>query len=302
MSLNYVKISGVAFLLSAVMLLSVGCGDNHPKSDDTTDSTAIEVDSNKSNLVKVNGQLFSVPSPLQTAMLIKQLGSAYNKEMLNPFSKSTAYSTTFTKALNLGVYGADLGYVTIYNQTQDAVSYLNSVKKLADDLGITGAFDKSTIDKFQTNLGNKDSLLGLVSVAYRASDAYLKNNERNNISALVLAGGWIEGLHLAGKALKAKNNAELGRRIGEQKSSLASLIKILSNYSDQPEYADLTTKLNELSTLFESVEVKYTFEKPSVDVNNKITTINSKTDISIKPEQIDGIIQKIEAIRNSIIG
>ena len=122
--------------------------------------------------------------------------------------------------MNLGIYGADLGYVTIYDQTQDALGYLNAAKKLADELGVAGAFDAQTIGRFQKNLGNQDSMLVLVGVAYRSSDTYLKNNDRSDVSGLVLAGGWIESLYFATNTYKIKPNEDVKRRIAEQKSSL----------------------------------------------------------------------------------
>jgi hypothetical protein len=36
------------------------------------------------NLLKINGKVFSVPSPIQTAFLLKHSGAAYSSEMLSP--------------------------------------------------------------------------------------------------------------------------------------------------------------------------------------------------------------------------
>ena len=296
------KILRLRSVFLGVVVLSVfsfGCGSPEGSGDD---DIAEQIDSTKGNLLTVNGEIFSIPSPIQTAMLIKKSGANYNKEMLNTSSKSSSYSTSFKKALNLGVYGADLGYVTIYEQTQDALSYMGTAKKIADDLGVSGAFDGQTIDRFQKNLGSKDSLLSLVSVAYRASDAYLKNNDRNEISGLILTGGWIESLNFATNVFKMKGDAEVKRRIAEQKLSLNSLIKLLTPYYSQPEYAELIDALKEVSAVFDAVEFKYVYEKPTVDVEKKTTTVNSKTEAVITDEQVKNISEKIQSIRNQIVG
>lgn len=302
MRLRYpVLFKSLAFAsIFSVFLTSCGNGDS--ENTDAVDSTMVKPENDKVGPLVVNGEIFSIPSPIQTSMLIKQVGTNYSKDILNPTANTPNYTTTFKKALNLGVFGADLGYVTIYEQTQDAIGYLNSVKKLADELGVSGAFDVQTIERFQKNLGNKDSLLVLVSVAYRASDAYLKNNERNDISGLVLAGGWIESLYFAVNTAKTSKSDELVRRIGEQKSSLNSVIKLLTPYYSQPEYAELVDELMALSTIFENVAFAYTYEKPVTDVKNKITTINSKTQVTVSPEQLESISQKIQSIRNLIVG
>src|SRR3954471_2360887 len=214
MRLNFTTFRKSLFMLSAVAVLTSGCGNDAAKDGDELP----EVDSTQTTIVNVNGEIFSIPSPLQTAFLIKNSGANYTKEILNSPSKSTQYTTNFSKALNLGIYGADIGYVTMYDQNQDAIGYMNSAKKLADELNITGAFDNATLERFQKNLGNKDSMLVLTSVAYRTSDSYLKTNERNDISGLVLAGGWIESLYFATNVYKTKQNDDIKRRIAEQKS------------------------------------------------------------------------------------
>lgn len=285
-------------LLTVVALVATACGSGHDDNEDTLPT----VDSAQTTILNVSGEIFSIPSPIQTAFLIKGSGANYSKDVLNDAKKASQYSTNFSKALNLGIYGADLGYVTIYDQTQDAIGYLNAAKKLADELGVSGAFDASTIERFQKNLGNKDSMLVLVGVAYRSSDAYLKNNDRNDVSGLVLAGGWIESLYFATNVYKIKPNEDVKRRIAEQKTSLQSLIKLLTQFYSQPEYTEFVDNLNDLSSVFDGVEFKYTYEKPTTDAEKKMTTINSKSEVKISAEQIELITQKVKSIRAQITG
>ncbi len=298
MRLKFITFRGTFLLLSVSALFTAGCGNGSKKETDDLPP----VDSTQTTLLNVNGEIFSIPSPIQTAFLIRNSGATYSKDMVNTASKSSTYSTNFSKALNLGIYGADLGYVTIYDQTQDAIAYLNSAKKLADELGVSGAFDNQTIQRFTKNLGNKDSMLVLVGDAYRSSDAYLKSNDRNDVSGLVLAGGWLESLYFATNVYNTKPNEDIKRRIAEQKSSLQSLIKLLTQYYSQPEYTEFVDNLNDLSTVFDGVEFKYAFEKPTTDAEKKMTTINSKTEIKISSEQIESITQKVKSIRSQIVG
>jgi hypothetical protein len=298
MTLNLKNLKGKVIMLSVATLLATGCTDTKKK----TAEDVPPVDSTQSTILNVNGEIFSIPSPIQTSFLLKSSGAAYSKEILNPANKTVQYSTNFSKGLNLGIYGADLGYVTIYDQTQDAIGYLNSAKKLADDLGVANAFDPVTVERFRKNIGNQDSMLMLVGVAYRSSDTYLKNNDRRDVSGLVLAGGWIESLYFATNVYKTKQSDEVKRRIAEQKSSLESLIKLLTQFYSQPEYTELVDKLNDLKSVYDGVEFKYTYQKPSIDPANKMTVINSKSEVKITPEQIENISKKVKAIRNEIVG
>ena len=290
------------FAASAILLLAACGGDNDSHDNDTGDSTAVEnVDPNKSNLIEVDGQVFSIPSPVQTALLIKEVGTTYNKEILNDPKKATNYTTSAKKALNLGVYGADLGYVTIYDQTQDAISYLTSIKSMADELGVTSAFDLTLMERFEKNMGNQDTLLALVSDAYRAADDFLKNNERNDVAALILAGGWVESLYFALDAANQTKDKEIIRRVGEQKNTLSNLIKILQPYYSKPEVTELVDQLNDLKTIYDQVEITYEYQEPVTDAENHITTITSKSDVKISDEQLQAITEKIKTIRENLI-
>src|ERR1017187_1743923 len=168
------KIVNIAscFILSFSMLLVASCGGNDKKK--VANSEEIQEDTAKAvsaGVLNIGGELFSIPSPLQTAMLLQGAGAPYDKSILNSKENLNQYATDYAKALNLGVYGADLGYVSMYSKTQDALVYLTAVKKLSDEIGVSGAFDMKTMKRFENNMANKDSMMVLVGLAYREGDA-----------------------------------------------------------------------------------------------------------------------------------
>ena len=295
-----IKIASSLILSFGLLLLS-SCGNDKKKSENPEE---IQEDTSKAvsaGVLNINGELFSIPSPLQTAMLIQGSGSPYDKTILNTKDNLNQYSTDYYKALNLGIYGADLGYVSMYSKTQDALVYLTAVKKLSDELGVSGAFDTQTMKRFQDNMSNKDSMMVLVGLAYREGDAFLKNNKRNDISGLILTGGWIESLNFAISVNKTKSNEDVKHRIADQKLALNSIIKLLSQFQTNPEYAGLLEELKDLSKIYDTIEYKFVSEKAETDIANKTTSINSHTDVNISKEQLDKITSKIEAIRKKIV-
>ena len=287
----------IAFGLASVLLYS--CGDPKPTEGETGDDLA-DTDTVKAVALNVGGELFSVPSPMQTALLIQKSGVAYDKAILNAGNKNGQYASDYSKALNLGIYGADLGYVSMYNQTQDAIGYLGAVKNLADKLGVSAAFDQSTMKRINDNISNKDSMLMLVGIAYRASDAYLKTNKRTEISSLILTGGWIESMHFSITAYNKKPTDEIKYRIAEQKQALGSIVRLIKSHN-LPDAAELTTQLEDLVKIYEGITTKYNFVEPTTDEAKKVTYINSTTEISISKEQIEQIAAKVLAIRDKVI-
>lgn len=285
-------------LLSAGLFLS-SCGGGTDEDQQAEKKMEGLIDSANVS-IGVAGKVFIIPSPIQTAILIQKSGAQYDKVMLNDHSKVNGYSTKFQKCLNLGIYGADLGYTTLYDQQQDALMYFKATNTLATDLGLSNAFDKTLIERFQKNIGKKDSILVLVSSAYRSSNDFLKNNERNEEAALIIAGGWIETLQFAINIMRSKGNEDVKRRIAEQKNTLNNLIALLSTYQGNEEYTELLAKLNDLKGEYDKVQYKYVYTQPVTDEVTKSTTITSQSEISITPETIEAIGKKISEIRTLI--
>ena len=157
------------------------------------------------------------------------------------------------------------------------------------------------VERFESNIGDQDSLLALVSDAYKSSDRYLKNNQQNDVGGLILAGGWIESLYFATNAAAMTSNPDVIKRVGEQKATLSNLIKLLTPFYSKPEFTNLVDQLIELDELFSKIEITYTYVKPTVDAQNKTTTINSTTDVNFSNEQLKAISAKTLEIRNELI-
>lgn len=297
-NIKNLKLNTKVIALGLASILIYSCGD--PKPSEETGDDLPDTDTVKAVALNVGGKLFSVPSPMQTALLIQKSGVSYDKSILNAGNKNGQYSSDYSRSLNLGIYGADLGYVSMYNQTQDAIGYLGAVKNLADKVGVSSAFDQSTMKRISDNIANKDSMLVLVGIAYRASDSYLKTNKRTEISSLILTGGWIESMNFSILAYSKKPTDEIKYRIAEQKQALGSIIELVRSHN-LPDAGELTKQLEDLAKIYEGISAKYNFVEPTTDEAKKTTYINSTTEITISKEQIEQIAAKITAIRDAII-
>lgn len=289
----------------AVIILGVlafqSCVENtDSKSTEATEENQVQIDPNKSNIVSVGEAIFSVPSPVQTALLLESSGAGYDASLPNSVQNLNNYVSEFDKAMLLGVYGADLAYNAIFEKNQEAISYLGAVEKLANDLDLSNAVDRSIVKRFSQNLNHRDSMLVLSTTFFRASDAYLKENDRTQQAALVLIGGWAEGMYLAYNSVE--NNGEVTTRIAEQKITLNNIVGLLNSLEPGEQLDELTAQLTDLQTDFEDVEATYEYQRPEVDADNKVTKLKSKTSYTITDEQLKTIGNKIEALRNSIVG
>lgn len=249
--------------------------------------------------------LQQIPSPLEISVLLKQSGTNYDKNVLNATSNISKYNDNFKKALNLGVYATDLGYTNIYEQNQDAIFYLNAIKELADGLSIGQFFNFGTIKRLATNSRNLDSLLLITTQNMNNINAFLQENQRSNLSVLILMGGWIEALHVINQVtLKNPDSQELKERIGEQKIILENIMLLLTFYSEtSPNVKDMHERMTKLQQAFENIKITHTYAESTLEEVNGIVTITNKStsSINITDENIKEIAGITSDIRNFII-
>lgn len=268
---------------------------------DQSAEKAKKVEEKNSNLFEVEGKVFSVPSPIQTAFLLKEVGSEFQSSLLHNSEDLNKYNTMHTKALNLGIYGADLGYSTIFDQSQEALSYMAVSQKLTEDLGISGIYNKELLERFESNIGNEDSLMNLVSDAFKSANRFLKENDQEDLSALILAGGWVETLHFATQLAGDSDFPKIKNRVGEQKITIENLINLLLPHQGNAEVSKLINDLNELKDIYAGITFSYEFKEPETDPEAKRTVIKSLSSVEMTKEQMGDITDKVSAMRNRII-
>lgn len=289
--------------VAVLAAFAVSCGGDTDKTTDNNDDKAASSKSkNESSLLKVGDKLFNLPSPLETAFLIEEVGGHFTETMLNPAVDATRYSTKNEQAMNLGIYGADLGYCLIYGQSQKAFSLLAACKKLGTQLGISPALYADLMKRFEGNMENRDSLLIFISELNRLSDEYLKENESEDVSALILYGGWVESLYFTTTLSSTLKSEALRARVGDQKNSLENLIGLMQQQNASGDLDQFITSLQDLKTTFDKVEYSYEWIEPETDPAQKLTVIKSKSKVMVSDEVLQEIHSKVTTIRNSIIG
>lgn len=301
-SLKKLLAAGIVAAFLSPFFYSCGSAEDtgHADGSDTTDmdSAGMEKKGGAQNI------FYSIPSPIELAQLIKKAGASYNKDLLNSIDNVAKYNSNSAKALNLGVYGADLSYTSVFdNNTQESMFYLKCTQKLAAELGVGSAFNETTIDRIQSNTGKKDSLLTIISESYMSTDEMLKESQRENASALVIAGGYVEGIYLGTQLAKTtKNNADIINRIAEQKGTLDNVIGLLGSSSDDAAVAAIIEDLKALQAIFSEVTVS-TASAASVktDEATKVTTIGGKIVYTVTPATFEKLTAKAAEIRNKII-
>lgn len=296
--------------LAVIIALGIitSCSSDKDKSSDSDELVTIdslEIDEQLIKDVKSVKEIFySLPSPLETAMILKQAGAKYNEELLNPTDNTSGYVTNKSMALNLGIYTTDLSYASLFDQTQATINYMNASKKMAEGLGILNAIDENVIERLEANINNRDVIMDIISETIMNSSSFFEENDRQAMSTIVLVGGWVEGLYIATNLVEDEvdfNNNELIKRIIDQKLTLSTVQSLLDENSDNEDVQMIMVNVNELKTIFDKIEITSSKIEPVTDEETNVTTLKSKTTISMSTETYNELKEKVKVIRSNYI-
>lgn len=283
-----------AWLISAAFIFSCNSEKPEKQASEMVDSVAPAPSGQK--------VFYSIPSPIQATSLLKKAGAKYDKSILNNPANETKYNTSFKKAVNMGIYGADLAYSNMFNHSQEAIHYLNVVNNIGNSIGLTGLIEQEGIlSRFQENLGNKDSLNMILADLFMQSEEYLKENQQYNTAGIVLAGGWLEGVYIAAMHAKKDVSPEIRKLIGEQKLSLNSLMGLLPAESTDQELVAFRNQLSDLKSSFDKVEMNAGDSKISTDQASYTTTVAGSNNMSVSDDLLKEITGKVITLRSNLI-
>lgn len=289
-------------------LLLIGCGEqkNKRRSREKVRSKTTQQANQEKTLIDhetMFGIIKSIPSPLETSDLIKKMGIPFSERILHSPDKKSKYTTSDKQALNLGIYGADLGYTNIYGEKSTSFKYLKAVRQLAADLKIGQFFDKKTITRMRENENNMDSLVYISQRGFEQMSNYLEKQNRANVGAQLLIGGWIEGVYLVSSVYKTDPNDKLMETIGEQKVAMNEIMIIIDAFRKERNFRSIIKGFDELKTVYDEVEIEYIQENTEIEVAPGVMKKieGEKSFVKITPQQIERITQTLESLREDII-
>ncbi|MES2763275.1 MAG: hypothetical protein V4677_13770 [Bacteroidota bacterium] len=263
------------FLISSTVFLISACGGNKQEEVDASDVDDViaGVDSQKISAQNVFNTISSRATILE---LTKLANSEYNVSFLNNPDDVSKYSLESTRALNLGVYGADLNVASIYDQTQESMLFFKCVSIIAKSIGVSNSFDENMGDRMTANQSNRDSTLNIITQAFKSADRTLRDNNRPGTSSLLVAGAWIEGLYVACQTAKETKSEPIVKEIFNQKESLDNLVELLKSSKLPDETAYVLTDLLNLKKIMDSKTDNVFTLDALKELDSKITDIRTK--------------------------
>ena len=285
-------------ILSLLVCFAVwSCGSKDNKDKNSKDFAEAEKSLNQ----EIKDIAYKIPPPSEIPYMLQSSGAEFNQSLINDRKKADGYiSQTDKSALNLGVYIADIGYLSSYEKTQESIDYLSVCKSLAEKLGVSETFDKAILEKFEKNIGNKDTLANLLNDAMKKTDDYLKEDSRSKLAALLVTGSYVESLYIATGIIKSypknilsddKRNlilTPLMQMVINQKESVSELTKMLSK-------ADQTGSIPPILADLKNLEASYN----ALNIQDKIK--NNKGSAALTDTILIDITKIVEKLRGDIV-
>ncbi|HPD94440.1 MAG: hypothetical protein H6537_03685 [Bacteroidales bacterium] len=245
----------------------------------------------------------NISSPVETAALIKGLKIPFNKDFIVSSNQAEKFNTSFDKALALGIYGCDLGYLNMYEKTSFVVDYISTIKRLADDIQVGQFFDFSTLKRLATNNENLDSLVFISQQSFNRIDVYLRETKRDMLSAVIVAGVWAEGAYLTSRVAQESNHPRIRETLGEQKAILGFLLALLKIYEKDPSMHQLIAEIEPIKESFDKVKITYELGDPIMVMENGVATFKQqdKQIVEMDDDTYNTIIKNIQNLRNKLI-
>jgi len=280
--LPYLKIISAAIFIVAF----VSCGSNKEDESNVIAQDTAKTTAKKDTNTAAQNFFYSLPSPLVMAKVFKRTGLKYAEGVANSPDNVSKYTSNQSKTLNLGVYSADLAYTILNKQGPQATKYMESVKKLSDDLGMSTLFSTDNyLTRFKNNIDNEDSLMNVVAQLKGDMDIYMRDNEKEKQTLMIFVGAWVENMYIATQLTKEANKEKIAMRIAEQKYILNSLMNVISTFQNDSEFKDLYLKLTELKALFD-----------------KLTVQGEEANVVMDELQLKAITEKTRDLRKEIVG
>lgn len=283
-------------IITSMFFISCGSSEKSTATEETTEETTSSTTPTK-DMSGFGDMIDEMPAPSSIPALLQRSDISYNEGLINAESKAQNYTLTNDKAaLNLGVYSTDLGYLCAYSQADQALGYFKASQTLVDKLGIAGAVEQTMLDRFESNLSNKDSLVQLVDETSSLAKVFLNDNENYNTSALIVTGTFIEGLYLATASVenypdedfKDQLMVAMMQEVAEQDVALKGLINLINELEEGSSAKEMTQSLNDLLAEFEKLGLREKLK-------------NNDGSFVLKAEMMNGISSKVAEIRGNIV-
>jgi hypothetical protein len=235
-----------------------------------------EVEQVKTIEKEITKNVYPLPTSAAVIKMLTELEVGFIIGIANPAENVKKYYTSASRSVNLGVYGADLSYATLYNYQQEVNTYMDVIRGVANDLNMSKIYNAALYDSIKKNFDNRDKLVDILTNAFNDTYTYMSENDQQTLALLVVGGAWVEGMYLTTHVSEAAYQvAGISRVLLEQKKSFELYLDLTRPYMDDPMIGDFVKTLDPIKKVYAGLDKSLTFDNIK-DITAAITTIRNK--------------------------
>jgi hypothetical protein len=289
-----------------ILVLNTSSCKQEPKESSPTyfleDTIMEDTSSINENIRSTKSLVYNMYLPCEMVYLFNKASLNYNPMLINPIKNKENYHTAIRKAVNLGIYGVDMGYLKMNNQTQDIKDYSVVITNLAKELDIPEDKIHSGLKYIDNYNISGDSLYQITCRLFNVTDNYLNKDDREAIATMIVLGGWVEAIYLSMNSVEADKKEAMMEEIGRQKYSLNSLITLLKMHQENYTIMNYLVMLKTLKEVYNDITLYYDKgEKNLIDTAKKVISTQN-AEVRINSRDYDKIKRIIDNLRKQIVG
>jgi len=278
------RVFPVAIALCAVILVTASCNRTEKVKKAPAPVFSTYYPDSPKDTTRIREIYYGLLTPVEVCNIFERLDIPFNDTIILPPENRDLYMSSYKAAMNLGVYGVDMGYIKLFGVNRQTMSYFSTIKTLSHRLNMPDTFISDAIRSLNADMSNADSVTQLMNDAYAKIDEHLRQEGSEGTLGLMLMGGWIEAMYLATQLAfdPANPDPQVVGKIAEQKYSLLSLLSFMKNYYGDPMVVFYTKKLKYLNRWFDSFEIYYQPGDVNIDtLRQVITTKGSEMTVTV---------------------
>jgi hypothetical protein len=259
-----------------ILIISSTCLSSCKERSAAKQQKKVEKEQVKVLETQIETNVYPLPTSASVIKMLTELQVGYIIGISNPVENSKKYFSSSTRAINLGVFGADLSYATLYNIQQEVINYLDAIRSLSNELNMSKIYNEDLYTKIKQNYDNRDELVKILTNAFNDTYAYLSENEQQPLALLVVGGAWVEGMYLTTHVSEAAYQvAGISKVLLEQKKSFELFLEITRPYINDPSVGDFIKLLDPVKKEYEGLGTSLT-EQNIKDITKVIVGVREQ--------------------------
>ncbi len=193
-------------MLAAVMIVTMAFATSCKNRGEGKKQNEIPAQEQQTIEEGIEKNVYPLPTSAEVIKKLSDLDLGYIIGLSNPPANAKNYVSSYSRSVNMGIYGADLSYATLYNVQQDVIDNLSAMRTLINDLNLSKIYDESLYETIKTQFDNRDTLVQILTDAYTKTYSYMVEGGQENIAILMVGGAWVEGVYLTASVSETGNH------------------------------------------------------------------------------------------------